>query len=73
MNIELKECKGCIHKDSRCLIWRHRFSIPDLKCPCMDCILKMICTQICEARVEAYFKLGEFLGSRESNNDRNPT
>ena len=52
---EQKECEGCLSYyvpfgstyHESCAIWIPIIS-RTLKCPCMDCLLKMICEEECE-------------------------
>lgn len=54
MIIEQKECEGCLsyyipfgNLYHECVIKIPIIS-PTVKCPCMDCLLKMICEEECE-------------------------
>lgn len=42
--MEIEDCKGC--NISKKYIWMMCF----MDCPCMTCIVKPICTKLCEAR-----------------------
>jgi len=48
-----KECKGCAHKYNGCLIWRYR-PLKISECPCINCIVKMMCKEMCETRIIFY-------------------
>lgn len=59
-----KGCEGCIRKTSKgCLLYQ--YSTPEVeKCPCMDCIVKVMCTSMCSSRITTYSNLlvGKILG-----------
>jgi len=57
--IEIKHCRGCrsfeVHS---CifLISSYRDKVEISNCPCMICIVKMICAEKCVARSEFYLR-----------------
>jgi len=48
-----KECKGCAHKSNGCLLWRYS-PLRISECPCINCIVKMMCKEMCEPRITLY-------------------
>lgn len=72
--IQHRGCEGCIHKiTDTCSIPCH-YPLYIKECPCMNCILKMMCSRICELRAALYFKLAESsrLNERLYNNGIKP-
>jgi len=47
-----KKCEGCNHKNLPCILKYNHDLVS--KCPCCDCLIKMVCTKMCAERVELY-------------------
>ena len=50
----MTKCKGCCsYNDERiCAVIKH-----SKECPCSMCLIKMICVEVCEERIEFYLKI----------------
>jgi hypothetical protein len=48
----MNNCDGCVRKSDWCLFFNNE-AINYIKgCPCLECILKVNCTEICVARIQ---------------------
>ena len=56
MNID--DCKGCSSENSECTELYKEIDGNVYICPCVDCIVKMICKEICESYIE-HFEIEE--------------
>ncbi len=68
MNGNNNKCKGCHSREvDNCifLIPPYRYEAEIDNCPCMICIVKMVCTKKCEARSEFYLHSSIALPSKE--------
>ena len=43
-----KKCEGCNYKNLPCLL-KYNYKLVS-RCPCCNCLIKMVCTKICEER-----------------------
>lgn len=48
-----KECEGCAHKSNGCLLWRY-CPLKISECPCTNCIVKVMCKEMCKPRITLY-------------------
>ena len=51
----LKNCRGCRSKE-RCsfLVYYYEFEFNKYVCPCTTCLVKIMCSQMCEERDKLY-------------------
>jgi len=64
----LEDCKTCsIHYLSKCFL-KYDVKLAQ-KCPCCNCIVKMICSEICKERMMFFTSLPHNIKSFLSNED----
>lgn len=55
--IQHKECEGCNLKVTGMCSLRHHYISEVRKCPCINCIVKMVCVKMCSQRMTLYTNL----------------